>query len=226
MAWGWSRSRLQRASERTPSSFSGYKACGQCRVLRKLPQAPLGMEEAPASQVSRGQSWGKGPDTTPSCVSPNQPPRFPLQRPLHHPSQRDGRADTEDPVPLRGWRLQTLLCGGSLRPCRPAGPPACSLSHLCSPASAGWPLSWDLREEAEETFFTFYTYLHMLSLGSPVHRLPRVSHTPRGGLDPELWGSPNLGAFLRRKDLLSPPRPTPPQYLRGAKGCGSPIHAA
>lgn len=144
---------------------------------------------------------GKRALTLPPAVSPQTShPGFPLQRPLHHPSQRDGRADTEDPAPLRG----------SLRPCSPAGPPACSLSHLCSPASAGWPLSRDLREEAEETFFTFYTYLHVLTLGSPVHRLRRVSHTPRGGLDPELWGFPNLGAFLRRKDLLSPLRPTPP----------------
>lgn len=75
--WGWSRSRRQKASERTPSSFSGYKACGQRRALRKLPQAPLGTEEAPTGQVLPGQSWGKGPGTAPSCVSPNQPPRFP-----------------------------------------------------------------------------------------------------------------------------------------------------
>lgn len=68
-----------------------------------------------------------------------------------------------------------------------------------------------MREEAEETFFTFYTYLHVLTLGNPVCRLHRVSHTPRGGLDPELWGSPNLGAFIRRKDHAGiPPCPPPP----------------
>ena len=115
VGWGWSRSWRQRASERTPSSFSGYKACGQRWALRKLPQALLGTEGPPTGQVSPGQSWGKGPDTAPSCVSPNQPPRSPFSGPATvHPRGRESRADTEHPAPSRGWGLQTLLRGGSL----------------------------------------------------------------------------------------------------------------
>lgn len=121
MGWGWSRSWRQRASEGTPSSFSGYKACGQCWALRKSPQAPLGTEEAPTGQVSHGQSWEKGPDTAPSCVSPNQPPRFPLQRPRHHPSQRAGRAE-------QTLRTRCLCEAGGSRRC-------CAEVHcLCRPA--------------------------------------------------------------------------------------------
>ena len=54
--------------------------------------------------------------TLPPAVSPQTShPGSPFSGPVTiHPRERESRADTEDPVPLRGWGLQTPLRGGSL----------------------------------------------------------------------------------------------------------------
>lgn len=164
-----------------------------------------------------GQSWGKGPGTAPSCVSPNQPPSA---SPSAAPSL---------PIPEMGEQTLRTRClceaEGSRRCCAEAhcAPPP-GRTPACPPTFVlPLPLSWDVREEAEEPFFTFYTHLHMLTLGSPVHRLCRVSHTLAGGLDPEPWGSPAAWGLSQEE---RPPEPSPPllppQDLRGAKSMRKP----
>lgn len=89
------------------ASAGRFVSCHKPRLTRRRP---------PPARCRLGRV-GERAFTLPPAVSPQTShPGFPLQRPHHHPSQRDGRADTEDPVPLRGWRPQTLLRGGSLRP--------------------------------------------------------------------------------------------------------------
>ena len=108
----------------------GIKHVASAGRFVKLPQAPLGTEGPPTGQVSPGQSWGKGPDTAPSCVSPNQPPRSPFSGPP--PSiPEGGRAEPT----LSTRRLREA--GGSRRCCAEVHClccPACSLSCFRWPA--------------------------------------------------------------------------------------------